>query len=144
MSDCNKTDPNALLVSDLMTREVVQLDKGANLHRAIQIMVSSGVRHLPVVEHGKPIAVLSDRDVRLKVSELFDPTERRSYLESISVMAHASRPVTTTSPGLPVRDAAQIFVNSRISCLPVVDDDGRLIGIITKTDLCKWLAHLAG
>ena len=133
-----------LCVGDLMTSEVVVLDETTTLQDAVRTMVSKGIRHLPVVSGKKPVAVLSDRDVRMKVSDLVDPGERRKYMQKTSVMAHASRPVTTATADMPVQDAAQIFVESRIGCLPVVDEQGRLIGIVTQTDLLKWLAQLTG
>ncbi len=131
-----------LSVGDLMTTQVVVLEETTTLHEAVHIMVSREVRHLPVVKNKKPVAVLSDRDVRMKVSDLVDPGERRKYMERTTVMAHASKPVTTTTVDMPVREAAQIFVESRIGCLPVVDEAGRLIGIVTQTDLLKWLAQM--
>ena len=57
-------------------------------------------------------------------------------------MAHASGHVTTTTPETSVREAAKVFVSARIGCLPVVDEEGLLIGILTQTDLLKWLARL--
>ena len=131
-----------LTVGDLMTPEVVVLDEATTLQDAVRTMVSRGIRHLPVVRGKKPVAVLSDRDVRMKVSDLVDPQERRKYMEKTSVAAHASKPVTTATADMPVRDAAKIFVESRIGCLPIVDDQDRLVGIVTQTDLLKWLAQL--
>jgi len=64
------------------------------------------------------------------------------YLEKTTVMAHASGHVTTTTPETSVREAAKVFVSARIGCLPVVDEEGLLIGILTQTDLLKWLARL--
>jgi CBS domain-containing protein len=142
MGNSDGGDIMRLTVGDLMTPEVVVLDETTTLQEAIRTMVSKEIRHLPVVKDQKPIAVLSDRDVRMKVSDLVDPKERRRYMENTPVMAHASKPVTTATADMPVRDAAQIFVESRIGCLPVVDAQGRLIGIVTQTDLLKWLAQL--
>ena len=142
MGNSDSGDIIRLTVGDLMTTEVVVLEETTTLQEAVRTMVSREIRHLPVVRDGTPVAVLSDRDVRMKVSDLVDPQERRKYMEKTSVMAHASRPVTTATVDMPVREAAQIFVESRIGCLPVVDDQEMLIGIVTQTDLLKWLARL--
>ncbi len=142
MSNIDGGEFTQLSVGDLMTTQVVMLDETTTLHEAVHTMVSKEVRHLPVVKDKKPIAVLSDRDVRMKVSDLVDPEERRKYMERTTVMAHASKPVTTAYADMPVQEAAQIFVESRIGCLPVIDEAGRLIGIVTQTDLLKWLAHM--
>jgi len=142
MIDSDGDEVTLVQVSDLMSRNVVSLDQDTTLQEAIQTMVCRGIRHLPVVQLGKPVAVLSDRDVRMKVSDLVDPTERRLYLEKTTVMVHATKPATTTTPDTPLRVAAQLFVDSRIGCLPVVDADGRLVGILTQSDLLKWVAHI--
>jgi CBS domain-containing protein len=142
MGDSGSGDITRLTIGDLMTTEVVVLEETTTLQEAIRTMVSKEIRHLPVVRDDVPVAVLSDRDVRMKVSDLVDPEERRKYMEKTTVMTHASRPVTTAAVDMPVREAAQIFVESRIGCLPVVDDQERLIGIVTQTDLLKWLARL--
>lgn len=144
MTDSGDHDISRLCVGDLMTSQVEVLDESTTLQEAVRTMISKTIRHLPVVRDGKPIAVVSDRDIRMKVSDLVDPDTRRSYMETTSVMVHASKPVTTASANMPVQDAAQVFVESRIGCLPVVDADGRLIGIVTQTDLLKWLAHMTG
>jgi len=144
MDNPDSSDIDRLTVGDLMTEKVVVLKETTTLQQAVRTMVSNGIRHLPVVKDGVPIAVLSDRDVRMKVSDLVDPQERQKYMENTAVIAHASKPVTSATRDLPVRDAAQIFVESRIGCLPVVDDQGRLIGIVTQTDLLKWLAQMTG
>jgi len=142
MGNSDSSDITRLTVGDLMTTKVVALEETTTLQEAVRTMVSKEIRHLPVVKDGVPVAVLSDRDVRMKVSDLVDPQERRKYMETTLVMAHASKPVTTATADMPVREAAQIFVESRIGCLPVIDDQERLIGIVTQTDLLKWLARL--
>lgn len=144
MGDSGSSSVTQLTVGDLMTRDVVVLDESTTLQDAVRTMVSKGIRHLPVVRNDVPVAVLSDRDVRMKVSDLVDPDERRKYMEKTTVMAHASKPVTTATVDMAVREAAQIFVESRIGCLPVVNDQERLIGIVTQTDLLKWLAQMTG
>lgn len=141
MTDAQMDDFLRLKVSDLMTREVVSVPKTATILEAVRLMVQKGFRHLPVVSAGKVVAVLSDRDVRLMVTDLVDAQERRRYLESTTVMRHASSPVTTGTADLPVREAARIFVEARIGCLPIVDENQRLIGIVTQTDLLKWLTQ---
>jgi acetoin utilization protein AcuB len=130
-------------VGELMSTEVVSVTPETSLFETIGMMVQRGIRHLPVMEDGRAVAVVSDRDIRVQISGATDPGERQRYLSSTNVMARASRPVTTISPDAPVQEAARIFVESRIGCLPVVDADDRVVGIVTQTDLLKWLASQA-
>jgi acetoin utilization protein AcuB len=137
-------DPLAtLIVRDLMTTEVIAVAPTTTLHEAIGIMVRRSVRHLPVVENGEVVGVLSDRNIRVVLTEDEDFVRRREYLATTTAADRASHPVTTVNPDAPVQQAARIFVESRIGCLPVVDAEGRIQGILTQTDLLKWFARLA-
>ncbi len=131
-------------MAELMNPRVVSVSPTTTLFDTIRAMVEKGIRHLPVMEDGRVVAVVSDRDIRVQISGATEPGDRHRYLTSTSVMARASRPVTTIAPDAPVQEAARVFVESRIGCLPVVDGEGRVVGILTQTDLLKWLADLAG
>lgn len=131
-----------LTAADLMTREVITVDAEATLQEAVRTMVTRRIRHLPVMRAGKVVAMLSDRDVRLMVTDLIDPAERQRYMTTTLVTAHASSPVTTTDPATPAPELARILVESRIGCLPVVDEEGHLTGILTQTDLLNWIARV--
>ena len=135
-------DLDHLTAADLMTGEVITVDADMSLQDAVRTMVTRRIRHLPVIRDGEVFAMLSDRDVRLMVTDLIDPAERRRYMVSTPVTAHASSPVTTAAPDTPAPELARELVESRIGCLPVVDADGRLIGIVTQTDLLNWIARL--
>ena len=139
----DRADMDALTVGDLMTTEVISVEELSTIQEALRTMISKGIRHLPVCKDGRAIAVLSDRDLRLMVTDLVEPTQRRRYFETTGVLEHASSPVVTTTPGTSVAEAARVFVESRIGCLPVVDPDDMLIGIVTQTDLLKWIGRLA-
>jgi len=139
----DKQDMDALTVGDLMSTEVISVEELSTIQEALRTMIARGIRHLPVCKAGRAVAVLSDRDLRLMVTDLVDPKQRRRYFETTGVMQHASSPVVTTTPDTSVAEAARVFVESRIGCLPVVDADDKLIGIVTQTDLLKWIGQLA-
>lgn len=135
-------DLDQLTAADLMTREVVTVDADMSLQDAVRTMVTRRIRHLPVVREAEVVAILSDRDVRMMVTDLVDPAERLRYMVSTPVTAHASSPVITAAPATPATELAQVLVESRIGCLPVVDPGGKLAGIVTQTDLLNWIARL--
>lgn len=143
MSDPPNDDLTDLTVADLMTERVIAVPPEATIQRAIRIMVRRSIRHLPVVADERVTGILSDRNVRVMLTADDDVDRRRRYMETTMVADKASHPVTTIQPDAPAQDAARIFVESRIGCLPVVDEDGRIRGILTQTDLLKWLARLA-
>ena len=126
-------------VRELMSAEVVTIGPDATLQQTIATRVSKGIRHLPIIEEGRLAAIVSDRNIRVMIAGAVDTNERRRYLRTTSVMVHASHPVTTIGPDATAAEAARLFVEQRIGCLPVVDDDGALVGIVTQTDLLTWL-----
>ena len=137
-------DLEQLTAADLMTAEVVTVEVATSLQDAVRLMVSKRIRHLPVMQRGKVIAMLSDRDVRMMVTDMTDPGERQRYMTSTHCIEHASSPVITATPGTLAQELAREFVESRIGCLPIVDAGGKLVGIVTHTDLLNWLSQVAG
>ena len=125
----------ALSVRDVMSTELVTVAGGASARQAYEIMRDRRIRHLPVVESGRLIGILSDRDLR--------PILLSPGLAGATVAELMSEAPTTVTPEAPVEDAASLLVVRKIGCLPVVED-GRLVGIVTETDLLAVLVELLG
>jgi len=130
-----------LYVRDLMNTEVKTVSPDDTLLDAIGLMVRHSIRHLPVVDGAKVVAILSDRNVRTVLVDGTGPEERRAYLRRTPVRERASAPVSTVGPDELISEVARRFVEDRIGCLPVVNGDGALIGILTQTDLLDWLSR---
>jgi acetoin utilization protein AcuB len=128
-----------MLVRDIMRSPAVAVSADTTLENAYRTMREKGIRHLPVLDDGKLVGVITDRDLRLATSVLvpnpFSPGSRVS-----GVMC--SRPLTA-DPSDPVEDAARVMRERKIGCLPVLDD-GRLIGIVTGLDLLDALIRMTG
>lgn len=128
-----------MTVSDLMGPTVHTAAPSTRLGDAYRLMQTHGIRHLPVVESGRLVGIVTDRDLRLATSALhphpFDPA------------AHLAEVMTpdpvTAAPLDPVEEAARTMRARKIGCLPVVDGE-RLVGIVTGTDLLDALLHLTG
>ncbi len=128
-----------MLVRDVMHSPVITISTGATLEEANTLMWEQGIRHLPVVEGGRVVGILTDRDVRLATSELSPmPYKPQARVEEVM-----TTPVLTADPMDPVEEAARVMRDRKIGCLPVVD--GReLVGIITGIDLLDALVALTG
>jgi acetoin utilization protein AcuB len=87
---------------------------------AVACLRQHRIRHLPVLEGGRVVGVVTDRDLRGVAPE-------------VPVSAAMSRPATVVGPRTPIDRAASLLFDRRIGCLPVVDE-GRLVGILTQTD----------
>jgi acetoin utilization protein AcuB len=108
---------------------------------AFQRMRDNNIRHLPVVaEAGKLVGIITDRDLR-QASASDEPHlaayEWSALLEKLTVQEVMTRQVVTVGRQTPVAAAAQLFIDKKFGCLPVVRDDNTLEGLITVTDLLR-------
>lgn len=129
---------SANAVGDIMTADPACADAEAPLYDAIGRMLELGIRHLPVVDSaGSVVGMLSDRDVRGYVG---DPraalTGRRAEeMETLTVRdAMTPNPATITAD-TPLNDAVAWFAGDGLGALPVVDEDGHLVGILSYLDV---------
>ncbi len=129
-------------VSEWMTSPVITVPPAMSISSAHQIMKENGVRRLPVMENDRLIGLVTLGDIReaspsdattLSIWEL-------NYLwAQLTIERVMSRKVLTIKPDAPILDAAEIMLNHKVSGLPVVDDTGRLLGIVTESDIFRML-----
>ena len=118
-------------VADVMTRKTITLSPHHSFADAVGLMADRHFRHIVVIDSGTQIVgVISDRDI-LKV------LARTPQWETKEVSQIMTREPFTVKPETPVSDAVAKMVSKRINCLPVVDGDGKVCGIVTSTDLLK-------
>jgi CBS domain-containing protein len=131
-----------LTVSDIMTREVVTLYEEDNLERVSRELARFRFRHLPVVDDGKLVGMLSQRDLLratmagIESSPMSRAREAR-YLEETFVRDLMRTDVKTARPEESLRDAAKRMLEGHFGALPVVDGDGMLVGIVTENDIVR-------
>ena len=128
-----------MLVRDIMRSPAVAVSPDTTLGDAYGLMREKGIRHLPVLEAGRLVGVVTDRDLRLATSVLTP----QPFPPGSCVAEVLSRRPVTADPGDPVEDAARRMREGKIGCLPVVEN-GRVIGIITGIDLLDALLALTG
>jgi acetoin utilization protein AcuB len=128
-----------MLVRDVMSHPAVAIAPAMALEEAYRFMQERGVRHLPVLDAGRLVGVVTDRDLRLATSALA-PTP---FPAGSSVSVVMSRDPMTADPADPVEDAARTMREKKIGCLPVVQDGG-LVGIVTGLDLLDALLRMTG
>jgi CBS domain-containing protein len=133
--------PKPVPVKDWMAQPVVTIHPGASVHEAVEVMKTRGLRHLPVVEYGRLVGIVTDRDLR---QMLFDPRlqERIGRDDDILVTRTVREVMTwgvlTVGPQTGLRQAARLMHEQKMGALPVVEA-GRLIGILTERDLLRAL-----
>ena len=107
-----------------MTQNPGYVRSGHTLAAAKALMEMEDIRHVPVVDNDKLVGILTDRDVQ----------KHAGYLESTLINAAMVREPITAAPEMTVETAALLLITNHVRALPVVEN-GRLVGIITTTDL---------
>ena len=131
-----------LLVKDSMSRQVVAHPPQATAGEALALCRERRIRHMPVLEDGRLVGIVSDRDLRSATPALGDPA-RAEALGRILISEVMAREVTTALPDDPIEQAANAMREKKIGCLPVVEDDN-LVGIISSSDVMEALVYLMG
>ncbi|MEN2982356.1 MAG: CBS and ACT domain-containing protein [Thermus sp.] len=129
-----------MLVKDVMHAPVITVGPEWTLEEAYRLLLEKGIRHLPVMEGGRLVGILTDRDIRLATSHLNPrgPCPGCTRVEEVM-----TREVVTAHPLDPVEEAARVMRERKIGSLPVLED-GVLLGIVTGIDLLDALLKLTG
>ncbi len=131
-------------VVDIMTPNPVTVTPNNAIATAIALMRAGGFRRLPVIENGRLVGIVTARDIRLASNAPSAVQEHwydNYFLQHIPVSACMTRNPITISPDSPIAEAARLMRDHKIGGLPVIEG-GRLIGIITETDLLNYLLKL--
>ena len=136
-----------LLVENWMNPNVITVDADDSMLDATKLLKEHNIRHLPVLEKGKLVGVITDRD--LKRASPSDATTLEAHellylIANIKVREIMTRNPITVPYNYTIEEAAEILLQAKISGMPVVDKDGDVIGTITQTDLFKVLISLTG
>jgi len=145
-----------LLAKDIMTENVITIKHDASIKELSELLLEKKISGVPVIdEEGKLIGIASEGDVIVQDTELHSPRyfkilDAIIYLESLNkfkerLMKHLAvkvseimtKKVITASAQTRVDEIAEIMVNEKINRVPVVSEDGRPIGIITRADILK-------
>jgi len=135
-------------VADLMTTEVRSVDGTASFKQVVELIEQYRISALPVVDgQRRVLGVVSEADLLLKedrvdlrehhVFESHRRREERGKASGTTARELMSSPPVTIGPEAHVRDAAKLMHDRRIKRLPVVDGDGRLVGVISRSDVLR-------
>lgn len=147
-----------LRISDIMTKEVITLSTDTDISQAAQILLDRKINGAPVVNHdGKLVGILCQSDLIIQQKALtlptvftvldgFIPIGSMKHLEreiekiaATKVSQAMTKDPVTVNKNTTIEDAAMLMVEKKFHTLPVVDEDGNLIGIVGKQDILKTL-----
>ena len=123
-------------VADFMTKDLVTVRESDDLALAESLLRLGGIRHLPVVKGGRLVGLLTHRDV-LRSGQSGRPSARTLLVSEIM-----TRELTTVRPGMGLSQAARLMLERKFGCLPVCDEQGRLVGIVTEADFVRFAADM--
>jgi acetoin utilization protein AcuB len=135
-----------MLVEKRMRTQPITVAPQDSFRHAMALIRQRGIRHLPVVEGGRLVGIVTDRDLRQaspSPATSLDIHELHYLLERVAVREIMTSPVITVTPDTPIDEAARIMLQDRIGCLPVLRGT-ELVGIITETDILGAFVDLMG
>lgn len=137
-----------MLVGDWMSQNVVTATEDISMIKAGRIMREKKIRRLPVVDkEGRLVGIVSERDLKAAspssatTLDMYEMTYLLSEMKLKSIMTKSPRSIR---PGDTVERAALIMRDNKIGSLPVVDGEGKVVGIITDTDIFRLFVSITG
>ena len=125
------------VIGDLMSQPVLTVEVGESLWDAWQLLFVSGLRHLVVLDDdGSSLGVLSDRNILAEVPATAENLSRRQVQDVLAMV-----PLVSVEPTMSPLVAARLMSDHSVEALPVLDHGGRLVGIITESDIVRWLVR---
>ena len=129
-------------VKNIMSKRVVSIHLDDSLQSLRELFAATGFHHLVVVHDNELKGIISDRDLMKAVSPFVDTISERSLdRATLEKKAHQimTRKVITLYPHDSIFTAIELFNNHKISCIPIVDDANRPVGIVSWRDIMKFM-----
>ncbi|RLF62578.1 MAG: hypothetical protein DRN16_01105 [Thermoplasmata archaeon] len=138
-------DDRKTMVGEIMSKNIITIFPDDRIVHARRIMFDKNISRLPVIssENRKIVGILAEMEVAsafVELKHLYRVSRQKHHLESLIVSEYMKKPVITNYKDISVKEAANIMKNEDIGCLPVVDDNSLLIGIVTRTDLLNTVS----
>ena len=138
-----------MFVSRSMTSKVITIQPDATVLEAQKTMATHQIRHLPVIDgEDRLVGVVTDRDVRsILPYDCFknpDCVKEQEKYSGVKIKDIMTAELLTISPSDTIQDALLMFQKKRVGAFPVVDDAGKLKGIISVRDLLRAFTNVLG
>jgi CBS domain-containing protein len=117
-------------IQEAMTSNPTTVEPTTTAQEAARTMKSEDVGSLPIVEGDKLVGVITDRDLAIRII-----AEAKGIDTPVAEIA--SKDVVTIDPQQSLEEAARLMANNQVRRLPVVEEDGRLVGILAQADIAQ-------
>ena len=135
-------DSKRTKVRDWMTPNPITIDADATVIEAIHLLKEKGIRRLPVTKHGKLVGLITERMLLTfspGKSTSMDSWEVHYLLAKTPVSAAMNAKPNTVGPDTELAECAQLIHDRKLNGITVVDDGGKLVGILTTTNALEAL-----
>jgi CBS domain-containing protein len=145
--------PRELTAGDVMSREVTSVTRDTPISQVVELMVGKQHRAIPVVEEGVPVGIITNGDVvrkgglgvRVDLMRVLDKPELHDVLARLAASSKVVADVMTPGPvtvheRTPLPQVAEVMTNRRLKRLPVVDDHGAIVGMVSRVDVLRTAA----
>ena len=132
-------------VKELISGPPISVPPDTPVLEARRIMQARAIRHLLVVEHGRLVGIITDRDIRLNMpspATTLSVWEVNYLLARLTVGEVMTKSVIVVEPDRDAHEAAALLISEKIGALPVMDGT-RLLGIVTETDFLRAFVQQA-
>ncbi len=133
------------VVREIMMGSPVTLKPDDTLDLANDVISLGRIRHIPVVDDGRLVGLLSERDlVGAAASKIFGLKQKNKsvLLKSVLIKDVMKKRIVTVKPETPIKETAKLMAEKKIGCVPVVSD-GTLVGLVTTTDILRYVEEIA-
>lgn len=133
------------IVREIMMGFPVTLSPDDTLDLANDVISLGRIRHIPIVEQGKLVGLLSERDlIGAAASRILGLKQKNksALLKSQLVKKVMKKNVVTVKPDTAIKDAARLMADKKIGCVPVISE-GTLVGLVTTTNVLRYLESIA-
>ena len=127
-------------IKNLMSEDLITIDKDQNLSDALKLLRKHNVSRLPVINNKELVGIISERDIANKLGSSKYESMPASRLHVSSVMV---KDVFTVPKTMQLDEVAKIMLEKGIGSLPIVDDDDKMIGIVSKADFVTLAVGIA-
>jgi len=133
-------------ITEIMTTDFKVIGVNEPLNKAEDILFSNKFKHLPVLQKGKLVGIISKTDIkRMSFADEFGTSEFEADQEIFKMLTVGqvmiSRPFTLKNTAT-IKDAAKVLAEKEFRSIPILDENNELIGIVTTKDLIKFLLTL--
>ncbi len=128
-----------IYVSEVMTQNITACSPDTKIKDVIKILSRNRISCLVITENNEPVGIITERDLVAIMEEMLNDVAR----DHLPIVHFMTSPALTIRSHITFKEAVKFAINKNIRHLPVVDQNNKLIGLLTQTNMVNGLSHIA-